>query len=56
MQFGPSSGTYFVASSTVINSGGATLDVPAYGRFVNLGFTGVVSSQPSVYISGEAIR
>lgn len=56
MQFGPSSGTYFVASSTVINSGGATLDVPAYGKFANLGFTGVVSSQPGVYIAGEAIR
>jgi hypothetical protein len=56
MQFGPSSGTYFVSSTSVINSGGNILDVVNYGAFVNFGFTAAVSCAAGVYIYGEPIR
>lgn len=55
-QMGGSSGSYFVSSTTVVNSGGAVFDQVQYGAFLNLGFTAVVSSAPFVYLSGEPIR
>ena len=55
-QMGPSSGTYFVSSTTVVNSGGSVFDAIQYGAFLNLGFTAVVSSQPIVYLAGEPVR
>ena len=56
MQFGPSSGTYFVSSSTVANSGGVVIDVVNYGMFVNLALTAVVSENIGVLLFGEPIR
>ena len=55
-QMGVDSGTYQVSSSTTVNSGGSVLDVLQYGRFLNLGFTSVVSAVPTVYLAGEPIR
>lgn len=55
-QMGAASGSYYVSSTTVINSGGAVFDQLQYGAFLNLGFTNVVSSTPTVYLAGEPVR
>ena len=55
-QFGVTSGTYLVSSTTVVNSGGSVFDQIQYGLFLNLGFTAVVSSAPVVYLAGEPMR
>ena len=55
-QMGVASGTYLVSSTTVINSGALVFDQIQYGAFINLGFTAVVSSVPTVYLFGESIR
>ena len=55
-QMGPSSGTYIVSSAATVNSGPSIFDQVQYGRFVNLGFTAVVSSQPRVFLYGEPMR
>ena len=56
MQFGPSSGPYFVSSTTVVNSGGSVIDAINYGQFVNFGFTLAVSNAANVYLYGEPVR
>ena len=55
-QQGASSGSYAVSSSSTVNSGGSIFDQIQYGAFLNLGFTAVVSSAPTVYLFGEPVR
>lgn len=55
-QQGASSGSYAVSSSSTVNSGGSVFDQVQYGPFLNLGFTAVVSSAPTVYLAGEPVR
>ena len=55
-QQGASSGSYAVSSSSTVNSGGSVFDQVQYGPFLNLGFTAVVSSAPTVYLAGEPLR
>ena|SRR3990167_10436041 len=55
-QMGASSGSYAVSSSSTVNSGGSVFDQIQYGAFLNLGFTAVVSSAPTVYLFGEPVR
>lgn len=55
-QQGASSGSYAVSSSSTVNSGGSIFDQIQYGAFLNLGFTAVVSSAPTVFLAGEPVR
>lgn len=55
-QMGSASGTYIVTSTTVVNSGPSVFDQVNYGKYLNLGFTQIVSSQPRVFIFGEPTR
>jgi hypothetical protein len=55
-QMGVYSGNYQVASSVVINSGGAVFDVLNYGRFTNFTITAANSQTPRFFLLGEPIR
>ncbi len=56
-RFGPDSGSFLVASSTVVGTDGLVFDELNYGRFVDFSFTVIDSTSTyTIQIFGEPLR